>query len=181
MRDGARGGDIPARLVVAEAVARSLRLAGELPLAQLPRLRSALAASEGALRVQARFSADPESLGRLQGELAGELQLTCQRCLRPTAWALDGHFDLSLVGSEAEEARLLESREPVLVAEGQLPLWDVLEDEALLALPLAPVCAESGCVGAAGETSARQMGDNDRPGDSRPNPFLALKGKFPAR
>lgn len=181
MRDGGRDGGIPARLSAAEAVARELTLNGELPLARLPRLVSALAAGEGALRVRARFSADLEAFGRLRGELEGELQLVCQRCLRPTAWQLRAPFDLALVDSEAEEERLLDHREPVLVPDGQLLLWEALEDEALLALPLAPTCADVDCLARPGETSAVEISHNIRPGDSRPNPFLALKGKFPAR
>lgn len=169
------------RLAVSDAVARGLTLDGGLPLDALPRLLAALAAPEGSLRVRLRLTPDAECLGRLQGRLDGELQLTCQRCLQPMPWTLAAPFELHLFGSEAEEERLLERTEPVLVEDGQLALHEVLEDEALLALPLAPLHPDGGCAGAAGETSAGEVGDNDRPGDSRPNPFLALKGKFPSR
>jgi len=176
-----RDAGIPLRLDVAEAVARELAVQGDLPLAELPRLSAALVSSEGSLRVGLRFSADAQALGRLQGELSGELRLLCQRCLQPMRWALQARFDLCLVGSEAEEERLLESCEPVLAEGGQLVLRETLEDEALLALPIAPRCANPDCAARPGETSRPEVGDNVRPGDTRPNPFLALKGKFPAR
>ena len=172
---------MPVRLVVAEAVARGLALEGELPMTTLPRLVAALAASGEPLRVSLRLLPDAECLGRLQGRLDGELQLVCQRCLRPMPWTLDVPFELHLVGSEAEEERLLDRVDPVLAPDGQLDLHAALEDEALLALPLAPLHPDGGCAGPAGETSAGEVGDNVRPGDSRPNPFLALKGKFPSR
>lgn len=176
-----RDAGIPLRLDVADAVARELRLQGSLPLAELPRLAAAVVEVKGSLRVDLRFSADAQALGRLQGELSGELRLLCQRCLQPMSWALKTHFDLRLVGSEAEEERLLESCEPVLAEDGQLALREALEDEALLALPIAPRCANPDCAASPGETSGQEVGDNVRPGDTRPNPFLALKGKFPAR
>jgi uncharacterized protein len=176
-----RDAGIPLKLDVAEAVARELSLQGSLPLTELPRLASALVDSEGSLRVNLRFSSDAQALGRLRGQLSGELRLLCQRCLRPMPWALEAGFDLCLVGSEAEEERLLENCEPVLAEGGQLALREALEDEALLALPIAPRCASPDCASGAGETSGQEVGDNDRPGDTRPNPFLALKGKFPAR
>ncbi|WP_158608537.1 YceD family protein [Stagnimonas aquatica] len=176
-----RDAGIPLKLDVAEAVARELALQASLPLAELPRLAAALVDADGQLRVALRFVADVQALGRLQGELGGEFRLLCQRCLRPMSWTLDARFDLCLVGSEAEEERLLESCEPVLAEGGQLVLRETLEDEALLALPIAPRCANTDCAARPGETSRPEVGDNDRPGDTRPNPFLALKGKFPAR
>lgn len=178
---GTTGSAVPARLAVAEAVARGLAIEGRLPLDTLPRLVSALAAPGSELQVNLRLLPDAECLGRLQGRLEGVVQLTCQRCLQPMPWTLAVPFDLHLVDSEAEEERLLDRADPVLAEGGQLDLHEALEDEALLALPLAPLHPEGGCAGPAGETSGGKVGDNDRPGDSRPNPFLALKGKFPAR
>ncbi|MDP3857558.1 MAG: YceD family protein [Stagnimonas sp.] len=172
------------KLNAAEAVARGLRLRGRLPLAALPRLVESLTSSEGELLAELEFSADPLSQGRLQGRLRATVVLTCQRCLQPLPWSLDLKPDLSLVASEEDEERLLESREPVRLEAGQLLLREALEDELLLGLPLAPTCADPACaqrVQSPGETIEPQLGDNVRPGDSRPNPFLALKGKFPAR
>lgn len=175
---------IPLKLNAAEAVARGLRLIGRLPLAALPRLVDALTSSDGEVVAELEFSVDPQCEGRLRGRLQATVVLTCQRCLQPLPWPLDLSPDLSLVASEDDEERLLESGEPVLLEAGQLRLHEALEDELLLGLPLAPTCADPACAqrGASpGETSEPQVSDNVRPGDSRPNPFLALKGKFPAR
>lgn len=179
-----RDESIPLKLSAAEAVARGLRLRGRLPLSALPRLSEALTSTEGELLAEIEFSEDPLSQGRLRGRLRTTVVLTCQRCLQPLPWPLDLAPDLSLVSSEEDEERLLDSREPVRLDAGQLALREALEDELLLALPLAPTCADPACaqrLAPPGETIEPQVGDNVRPGDSRPNPFLALKGKFPAR
>jgi uncharacterized protein len=51
---------------------------------------------------------------------------------------------LRLVGSEAEERRLLRECEPYLVEDDVLPLQEIVEEEALLALPIAPRCPACG-------------------------------------
>lgn len=179
-----RDESIPLKLNAAEAVARGLRLRGRVPVAELPRLSEALTSPEGELQAEIEFSEDPQSLGRLQGRLQTTVVLTCQRCLQPLTWPLELRPDLSLVATEEDEERLLDRCEPVRLEAGMLMLRDALEDELLLGLPLAPTCTDTACAQrppSPGETIAPQVSDNVRPGDSRPNPFLALKGKFPTR
>ena len=183
---------IPLKLWVADAMSRGLRLDGSLPVAQLPRFASALAMVGGDLQVQLECAAQAGTLGLISGKLSATVQLTCQRCLQAIPWALSAPVNVTLVGNEADEERLLEHCEPVLVEAGELLLWDLIEDEALLALPIAPSCANADCAELAaaaaqrkGETSEGGFGDNPRPGvsppDQRPNPFVQLKGKFPTR
>jgi uncharacterized protein len=67
------------------------------------------------------------------------LPLVCQRCLRPvwTKIAVDRH--LLFVPDEAQAMRLDErAQDDVLVAAEDFDLLDLIEDELLLALPLAP-------------------------------------------
>jgi uncharacterized protein len=49
------------------------------------------------------------------------------------------------VHSEAEERRLLHDCEPLLVEDDTVPLHEVVEEEVLLAIPIAPRC--STCTG----------------------------------
>lgn len=180
---------LPIKLHLSAAVARSEKVSGLLPLASLSRLAAAVATDAGgdqALSVELAFSADAESLGRASGRMQAVLMLSCQRCLMPTAWPLELKLDWTLVADEASEARLLGASDPVWVDGDTLMLHERLEDEALLALPIAPVCADRLCSlkagKSAGETSGQQISDNHRPGEpsiARPNPFASLKGQFP--
>jgi uncharacterized protein len=79
----------------------------------------------------------------LRGRIRGELQLVCQRCLETFGWPLQANVDLRLVENEADEAKWLQDYEPYLIADDRLPLHAIVEEEVLLALPLAPRC--SGC------------------------------------
>lgn len=183
-----RADKLPARFKAAEAVARRQQLAGVLPLAMLPRLAEALSGPADLLTVSAQFQPHPRSVGRAQGRISGLLPLTCQRSLQVFDWPLDISFDWIMVRDEAEEERLLADADPVMLEDEQLKLHEAIEDEVLLALPLIPLSPNSSMPevpGAAlkgkkpqGKTKAPVISDNPGLDDSRPNPFLALRGQL---
>ena len=65
--------------------------------------------------------------------------------MHPFEYRLDLSFSLRLATSETEERRLLDVGEALLVEDDNLPLRQILEDELLLALPVAPRCEDSAC------------------------------------
>lgn len=182
-----RADKLPARFKAAEAVARRQQLAGVLPVDMLPRLAEALSGPAGLLTVSAEFQTHPRSVGRARGQITGLLPLTCQRSLQVFDWPLDIHFDWIMVRDEAEEERLLADADPVMLEDEQLKLHEAIEDEVLLALPLIPLAPDATMPGASaappkgkkpqGKTKAPRISDNPGLDDSRPNPFLALKGQ----
>jgi uncharacterized protein len=135
MKDG-----IPQRVKASASVARGSAWQGSIPVAKLPRLAAALTDGEGTLEVRLEAGKDAAGASRLRGQVEGTLGLECQRCLQPFRWPLSLALDLRLVNSEAEEKRLLHEAEPLLVEDDSVPLHTVVEEEALLALPIAPRC-----------------------------------------
>jgi uncharacterized protein len=86
----------------------------------------------------------------IDGHIEGKLELTCQRCLGPLVWHIGRPVRLGLMQSEEALARLPEGIEGELLAEldgGQddgagrprLVLSRLVEEELLLAVPLAPM------------------------------------------
>lgn len=182
---------LPQRFKASEAVARRQQLDGVLPVAQLARLSEALSGAADLLTVSLQFQPHPRSVGRAKGSIRGLLPLTCQRSLQVFMWPLDITFDWVMVRDEAEEERLLADADPVMLEDEQLLLHEAIEDEVLLALPLIPLAPEASMPvvgeGAApvakgkkpgSKTNAPKISDNLQLDDSRPNPFLALKGQF---
>lgn len=118
--------------------ARSRSLEGEIPLAQLPRLKGLLANSEGSVAVVLRL------LQRREGFVTAELcyrvalELTCQRCLEPLPTGMEDCVQMAIVESPAVEPYLPAECEPVLLDDGRLRPADLVEDELLIALPMAP-------------------------------------------
>lgn len=125
------------------------RLQGDWPLADFPRLRDALRSDSGALRYE--LQGVPETQGRpaLRLRLEGALQLTCQRCLGALEHPLRIEASLLLRATQAEiDAEPVDAEAPEQIVAGrEMPVHDLIEDEVLLALPLAPRherCAASG-------------------------------------
>jgi uncharacterized protein len=136
MKDG-----IPLRVKASASVTRGSAWTGAIPIARLPRLAAALAAAEGELHVELQASRDDTARASLlKGRIGGDLGLVCQACMKPFAWPLHTTLDLRLVGSEAEEKRLLHDCEPLLVEDDTLHLHSIVEEEVLLVLPIAPRC-----------------------------------------
>jgi len=118
-------------------------LSGQLRLGALQRLNDVLFDADGHL--------DYEIAGEMAGNNAflklrieGPLRLTCQRCLGPMEFALDLSSRVMLVESEApwpedgQHGGLEDETCDAIEASRELNLLPLLEEEILLALPIAP-------------------------------------------
>ena len=82
----------------------------------------------------------------LQLSISGEVGLTCQRCLGSMPYAVEHERTLYLARSEAELERLDALPDSDAIQAGErLSLVELVEDEVLLSLPLAPMHAEGEC------------------------------------
>jgi uncharacterized protein len=140
---------LPLYAKAATAITRGGVFAGSVPVAKLARLKASLCDDEGLLTTELHVARNRHGRPHLFGVLRGDLGLICQRCLRPFRWPLDVAVDLRLVESEAEENEALKESECWLIEDDKLPLQDIVEDEALLALPLAPRCGRPDCMATA--------------------------------
>ena len=93
-----------------------------------------------------------------------ELPVICQRCLDNMTIHLDLEFDYLISDSTIDA---LDENDEIdwLEADNEMNLQELIEDELLLAMPMAPVHEEN-C-----SKSSMQSGEN-------PNPFAVLKGKI---
>lgn len=107
-----------------------------VPLRRFPRLLDGMVDDAGEVRVAVRFDRDARGLAQMTGELATQVQATCQRCLTPVAVPLQATVDVFLLADEADAERLGEDEDYVVFADGQIDLPELLEDELILALPL---------------------------------------------
>ncbi len=97
--------------------------------------------------------------------LDGQVMLTCRRCLEGVPFDLEVDERIVMVRDEAELPELEEETAgiDVIVQPERLDVAALLEEEILLALPLAPAHPEGAC-GADREVAQQQ----------RENPFAAL-------
>ena len=116
------------------------KLQGALPVADFPRLRDALHTDAGALRYEMQGVAQEQGRPALRLRLDGSLQLVCQRCLGALEFPFRIEVSLLLAATQAEmDAEPLEPEGlECIVAGREMPVHDLIEDELLLAIPIAP-------------------------------------------
>lgn len=110
----------------------------------------------------------------------GRIWLDCQRCLTPYTEPIDTATRFEVMESEeaADAAPMDDDEVDVIAGSKQFPLLELIEDEVLLALPVAPkhdVCPtvhESLVTGSDGEAQPEAEPEEEK----RPSPFAALAG-----
>lgn len=166
----------PLRLARAERV-----LKGQIPLKRMTRLAELVSAAEGDIEVELAFAIDLQGIARLQGHIVCEVQLHCQRCMQIMPWQIDKHFELAIVESEAEAAQLGPDSEILLLDEQALSVVDMLEDEILLILPIAPRHTTGHCAEHIDYSSKPTAAELEAAVEEKQNPFTVLadlkKGK----
>lgn len=157
---------LPERVDASRMVQARRSFEGKLPLASFARLRESLAAAEGEANYDLEFGRDELGVAYLAVRVDADLPLTCQRTLEVYRQPVHVDQRLGLIGEESEEAALPPGYEPLLIADGQLSLADVIEDELILALPVVPLKP--------GEPLEWHDAPADEADEEPVNPFAAL-------
>lgn len=131
---------VPRHLDVFEAARQQRVVVGRLAVASLGRLRSSLATAEGT--IDFRYAGAVDARGRPAARLgfSGTVDLVCDRCNGPLAVALQGEARYFFVRGEDELARIPvdDTEEEPLLGSSQFDLFELIEDEVILALPISP-------------------------------------------
>lgn len=140
------------RILDAFAFSREGRvLEGTLALSSLERLHDLLAemAGEVSFCISGLIGERGESMLHL--EVSGSLPLACQRCLEAVPFELDVDILLELLpeGAEMSQDELEDDTRDFLPVAGKLDVAELVEDEILLVLPVAPRHERCGLPGTA--------------------------------
>ncbi|BEV71854.1 MULTISPECIES: YceD family protein [unclassified Paludibacterium] len=147
------------------------RIAGKLPVNQLDeRVLSELASTAGEVSWTLTGFVDDNRRPSLRIELAVALSVPCGRCLQPFAVNLVADSVITLFTSEEKLEEAVEADEELdaIMAEPELDVKALIEDEIIMGLPLSPLHDDCGT-----EHLERAKAD-------KPNPFAvlaALKGR----
>lgn len=149
---------------------------GSILVADLPRLAEESANADGELRWSLRGGQDKLGHAQLELVVSGSVQLMCQRCLTPFVFDIDSESILMLAKNEENadeiEALLEDDEVDVVVGSKTFNIMDLIEDEALLAIPQSPkhaVCPDLQ-LASADTTAAIKAG-----GGKKESPFAVLK------
>lgn len=114
-------------------------VSGRLPLSAMSRLSAHLVSAEGEADAVLAFGLDEQMRRTLTGQVSATVAVVCQRCLDTMHVPLVCELSLALVWTDEQAAQLPKSLDPVVLEDQELDVYSILEDELLLALPLAPV------------------------------------------
>lgn len=159
--------------------AQGSRFACQYSVAELPRFAAGLASGTG--QVEARFSFhEVQDFPALEGAVATQVQVVCQRCLEAFALPLEAELKLAFVGSEEDESKLPADVEAVVLDDARVSLRELVEDELLLTFPLVPMHppGDSRCRPAAkvlSEAEAEGLLEVPEVAEVTTQPFAALK------
>ena len=155
---------------------------GRLPLMAMPRLCASLTDGPGdragALGYRCRGGVDARGRPSLTLWLDGVLPLRCDRCSQKLALALETERTFYFVATQAALAAIPidDTPEEPLLGSGQFDLAALIEDEAILQLPISPRHADCvAAVPAAPATAASDAGPVPAAaGQGPPHPFAGL-------
>ncbi len=131
---------LPDRVDCARLAAEAAVLQRVYELGELPRLKDLLADGNGSVSVTFAFENVAAGRAGATVEMAAKPNLICQRCLQGFPFAVAGKSEIEFAGSE--DATPVESRREIYVMqEGRVSLRELVEEEVLLALPIAAACS----------------------------------------
>lgn len=95
--------------------------------------------STSGIAIDLRFENGAEGYPCVGIKLAGQIELECQRCLRPFGFSIDLETRLTILSSEAQLRQIADPFDAVVMTSHGLDMLTVIEDEILSGLPIAPI------------------------------------------
>jgi uncharacterized protein len=158
------------RVNAVELAGRAATLERRPGLSQLPRLIEAGALDETCVHAWLEFGTF-EGRVTIEARVEGDVFLTCQRCLKPCACAVDETASLAVVASDTDEVP--GGYEPLLGDAERLSVAEVIEEQVLLGLPLVPMHASAAECGAA--SAALAATEEEPAAEETQRPFANLR------
>jgi uncharacterized protein len=118
------------------------RREGEIAVSDLPRLAEESVDKSGALRWSLQGGNHPSGYPQLKLSVSGSVRLMCQRCLTPFDFDMASDTVLVLASDDASadeiDVLLADEEVEVIIGSRTFNIAELIEDDALLALPLSP-------------------------------------------
>ena len=133
------------------------QISGKVPVAELSRLLDMLENPQGFFGYMVQGGMDKQGSPYLDIDIAGSCQLRCQRCLKGFDYPV--HLNLRLLLRDQASLDALDDEEEEfdsILADAKLDVLDLLEEEILLSLPIAPKHELAACQPEDGENTHKE-------------------------
>ena len=111
-------------------------ISGNLGLNRLPRFSKTLANDQGLVSLELKFTFGEAKERLIVGSLQAQVNVFCQRCLKPLAIALADDIELALVRDEEAALRLDARLDPWICEGHKLDLAELIEEQLILCTPI---------------------------------------------
>ena len=160
------------RYQVQKEVTRNGYFEGEIALSKLARLGELLHSSDDGhddrkISVTFEFVRNEYDIPMITGQLRTSLELECQRCLQPMDMPLELKFELMIDASD--ELVRDSSLDTIYSDDGFIDIFEVIEDELILAAPLVALHEDSSC------NEHWQASASEPEAAAKENPFAVLQ------
>jgi uncharacterized protein len=160
-------GKLKQRYQIHKEVSRNGYFQGQIDVEKLSRLCELLASNQGEITLKFEFKHSDFDVPMISGKIQTSLQVVCQRCLQAMETALG--FDFRLLVDAADDTVSESGLDSVYSEDGNIDIFEVVEDEIILALPLVSMHQNDTC------NEHWQAADNSLEPVIRENPFSVLK------
>lgn len=162
---------IPAYADTRKIFQQEENIIGNLDLDRLPRFRETLANDQGTVSLDLKFRLVDGKQRLITGSLQAQVNVFCQRCLKPLAIALADDIKLALVKDEEAALRLDAELDPWICEDHKLDLAELIEEQLILCTPLVSYHDTGNCISqkdyVAGEAATESV--------TSENPFAVLR------
>lgn len=126
-------------------------VSGEVPVTELARLQDVLESPQGILSYTVRGGVDNQGSHFLDISVTGRCRLLCQRCLAGLDYPVQLDTRLMLRDQASLDALDEDEEFDSILADAHLDVLNLLEEEIVLSLPIAPRHETGVCQAAGGE------------------------------
>jgi len=163
---------LPAQIAPFKLARQGQTLHGVVSVDGLERLTTLLSDSHGHIEVSLQFGKDLQGINFVRGHLSANVNMICQRCMKPMPVQVEADVSLGIVSSDERAAQLPEEFEALIVEEEPIALARIVEDELILALPIVALHENQGCEPVLEKLQAEA--DRIELAEQKANPFAAL-------
>jgi uncharacterized protein len=149
------------------------RLEGTIAAENLDRLRAAVVDVQNTVAVSLHFYIDDGGKAVVKGNISTDVVMICQRCLEQVTQTVNADPCLALVLNDDQSNALPTVYDPWLLdsEDGSANLYQMVEDELLLALPMVALHSKLCIDSALMQSQESKIEDKEK----RPNPFDVLE------
>ena len=127
---------LPQQVTVRKLVESGAKLSGLVADVRLPRVVEVVQQISAKVEVDLHFGVDESNKMIIGVEIHGAVDLACQRCLEPVTVPLIIATTLSAFAHDSDTRTSIRAHEPIVLDEGLLNNYNMLEEEILLSLPV---------------------------------------------